>query len=272
MEKMALQRETRRLNTLLGLEFSSVPKINMPVVPWIRIVALLSIPLTFGRTWTSQTIETSSQYSGVALVDVNNDGATDLVFSSGYFANASRGFVLVNTGKDMDSNEFSFSDPVALPQEFGGSYRSVDVTSLTSSTSMGILLAGSTSNQPAILLEIRVSSCGYWPPDSRTCQMKTTKIWTSPSTARYGVFSRGLGGNNFPALVVSDSNGVSIYEPTNNGNGGYSTTASKNFTTQPFEDATALAADSVGPNHGIVVGSSSGELSKSYLTVRIKML
>ena len=234
---------------------------------WTEVLGcLLLFHFARGLTWTSQDIPMPfpmDVHAGVAIADLNRDGAADLIYAS------DQPYVLINVGKAQDANTFNFSSPVEIGPR--GTYRTVDVAFL-SSGKVVILLAGgpcttlqhSCSNEPAVLLEIQVSSCGFFPLETQ-CRTKSAVLWTDPSPGndRLAAFSMGLGDGHDPAILVAGDDGVSVYSPNEGRYSGSSFTL--NGGAGMFSSVTKLSVGSVGRNPGFVFGSvlaSSGVLSK----------
>ena len=241
------------------------------ILEWRGGFWLLAIPWAYGMTWTSQDlgIQYGGGENGVAIADLNNDGANDILFAAGYPSNPRQPFALINVGKSTSANTFSFSDPVPISTR--GSYTKVDIASLSSGRTV-VLLAGGKClqhqtgclNDPAILLELEVSGCGYWPLETR-CSSESSVKWTDPSVGNdlHALFSPELGDGIDPAIITAGDRGISVFPPRR---GKYSTASiTLNDRYQVFSSVTGIAAGYVGKNPGLVIGSvlaSNGVLSK----------
>mmetsp|Transcript_48068 Transcript_48068/g.102250 ORF Transcript_48068/g.102250 Transcript_48068/m.102250 type:complete len:522 (-) Transcript_48068:115-1680(-) len=143
------------------------------------------------------------QHVGVALTDLNGDGATDLLFAAGRHW-VDQPYALINLGPEHDGDgEFvgvKFSE--ALPVGPPGAYYQVDVSlssrSDDSTRRSTVLLVGGTchvekanslgscrkgENTPARVVEVSMSTeagCSIHEPDAE-CDLKYENLWEHPN-------------------------------------------------------------------------------------------
>lgn len=248
------------------------------LLSWILLPALLAGPVDSRKAmnWHRQAVPApeggGGEHTGVALYDLNGDGYLDLLFAAGRHS-VDQSYAVINLGP-YDEGGFRFSD--AIPIGPPGGFYQVDASALSSLAEghTAVLLAGGTCtleamcqpgyNQPALLLDVSIWGCSVENPD-RKCKSTYTEVWRDPKPAgdRNGAFAPTLGDGTDPAIVLSGSQCVSIFEPLD---GAY---PSKNPTffvipEEKVEDgvnnigrAAALAVGYIGRRPGVIAGVRS---------------
>jgi hypothetical protein len=188
----------------------------------------------------SQILETPflGQHVGLATIDVNNDGAPDILFAAGRHW-VDQSYALINLGPLYLDGEFKgirFSS--ALPVGPPGGYYQIDAAPSSRSSSSSsddiithttkVLLVGGTchddaptqygscvmgENTPARLLEVNVSGCSIQNPDVE-CKLEFEQIWEDPHARgdRNGGFAY-FQDTLHPSIALLGQGGVEIYDP-----------------------------------------------------------
>ena len=168
------------------------------------------------------------QYTGIAATDLNNDGYPDLLISAGKHW-VDQPYVLMNLGSTGDGH-VRWSDPLPIGPPAG--YYAIDAgrfSFLTRHNAWGVLLAGGDCNtpewnqfgscvpgtsSPALLLEVSLRGCSVWRPNT-PCDLEWDIVWQDASHQgdRNGALAYELGNGVDPAIILTGSGGVSVFEP-----------------------------------------------------------
>lgn len=244
------------MRLLLGTTTPLIFALNLIIDPRIQ---------TSGISWTTQQIRSSinGMNRGAALADINLDGAGDIIFAAGRdTSNPDQPYALINLGKNLTGNNFLFSSPVNIGSP--GAYQSVDVAILTSGE-VRVLLSGGPcvgsgcSKQPAVLLNITVSDCGFATETTQTspCSLESHILWEEPSPkgGALAAFSMGLANDGFPAIVLAGDDGLSVFESNQ---GTYSTATFTLSGTGLFSTISGLDVGYIGEFPGLLISASTG--------------
>jgi len=187
---------------------------------------------------TSQILETPflGQHVGLAIFDINNDGAPDLLFAAGrHWVDQSYALInlgpVFNTDGDFEGLKFSAALPIGPP----GGYYQIDAAPSSRTTLSSdnvthhtmVLLVGGTchddtptqygscvmeENTPARLLEVGVSDgCNIQNPDVE-CMLEWELVWEDPHARgdRNGGFAY-FQNSVHPSIALLGQGGVEIY-------------------------------------------------------------
>ena len=169
------------------------------------------------------------QHVGLAIFDINHDGAPDILFAAGRHW-VDQSYALINLGQifnsegDFEGMRFSSALPVGPP----GGYYQIDAapTSSDNTTQIMVLLVGGTchvdtptqygscvigENTPARLLEVDVSGCSIQNPDVE-CKLEWEEVWEDPHARgdRNGGFAY-FEDTLHPSIALLGQGGVEIY-------------------------------------------------------------
>lgn len=212
------------------------------------------------------------QHTGVVAVDLNADGAIDLLFAAGRHW-IDQPYALLNLGPELDASGtlsgVRFSD--ALPLGPPGGYYQVDVVDGDdASATSTVLLVGGTchvekpndfgscargTNTSATVLEVVVDlgGCSVARPEAE-CHLTWRQVWSHPQPRgdRNGGFA-DLGrdsGRGGPSVVLLGQGGVEIFDPPAGGGASYGDTPAYRVAppakTDPRSDFARYAAFAAG--------------------------